>query len=805
MSITTRIKHSIKAGIVLSLFALSPMNAWADYISHKLTQGKLEITTEQGKVTLKALSQYAMEAHYQKKGMKQLPSYALAAPEQWVAAELEDKGGMLEFSAEGIKVQVQKAPFKLRYLAQGKLLLEEEVGFFAYDSIRGFRFQLQQQEKLLGGGERVLGMDRRGQRFPLYNRADYGYETQSSQMYYGLPMVMSSNKYMLLFDNSASGFMDLGKTEADVMQFEASAGRTAYVVVAGESYPKLVSHYSDISGKQPLPPRWALGNYASRFGYRSQQQVLDVVDRFIRDDIPLDALVLDLYWFGADIKGHMGNLAWDKNAFPEPEKMIQTLKSKGVDTVVITEPFVLSTSSKWQDAVQNNAMATNLAGAPKRFDFYFGNTGLVDVFNAQGRDWFNQSYQRLFDQGISGWWGDLGEPEVHPADTIHTLDSGEKVTADEIHNVYGHQWAKMLYQKQLQMAPEQRPFIMMRAGFAGSQRYGMIPWTGDVNRSWGGLQPQVELALQMGLMGLGYMHSDLGGFAGGEEFDAELYIRWLQYGVFQPVYRPHAQEHIAPEPIFHDKQVKDIVREFIKLRYQLLPYNYSLVYENHTQGLPMMRPLFFEDETNSALMDNSVSYLWGHSFLVTPVVQAGAKTVTVDLPKGVWFDYWSDAAYQGGREIKLATSLDTLPVLVRAGAFVPMAPATQSTKEYDGKQLTLHYYADASVTEAKGQMYEDDGNTHDAVAKKQYQLLTFSSEQRANHLSLKLKRKGPGYAGMPKRRDVTLMIHNWSQMPTEIKVGGKILEQQDYSWQQEQKLLTLALDWQQVSINVDIK
>lgn len=805
MPITNSIKRTAKTSLLLSLFALAPMGVWADYISHNFAQGKLEITTEQGKVTLKALSQNSIEAHYQKQGVKQLPSYALAQPQQWVAAQLQDKGETLELSAEGIVVEVQKAPFKLRYFSGGKLLLEEEAGFFAHDTIRGFRFQLQEQEKLLGGGARVLGMDRRGQRFPLYNRAHYGYETESSQMYYSLPVVMSSNKYMLLFDNSASGFMDLGKSEQEVMQFEASGGRTAYVVVAGDTYPKLVTHYTDITGKQPLPPRWALGNYASRFGYRNQQQVLDVVDGFIRDDIPLDALVFDLYWFGPDIKGHMGNLEWDKNAFPEPEKMIQTLKQKGVNTILITEPFVLTSSGKWQEAVAAKALAQNLAGQPKTFDFYFGNTGLVDVFNTQGQDWFNQNYQKLYQQGVTGWWGDLGEPEVHPADTIHTLDNGEKVTADEIHNVYGHQWAKMLYHKQLEMAPEQRPFIMMRAGFAGSQRYGMIPWTGDVNRSWGGLKPQVELGLQMGLMGLGYIHSDLGGFAGGETFDPELYIRWLQYGVFQPVYRPHAQEHIAPEPIFHDKQVKDIVREFIKLRYQLLPYNYTLAYQNHTLGLPMMRPLFFEDESNPQLMDNSQSYLWGDSFLVTPVTDAGVESVTVDLPQGVWFDYWSDKKYQGGKKQELATQLETLPVLVRAGAFIPMVAATQSTKAYDATNVTLHYYADVSVKQASGQMYEDDGATHDAVAKKQYQLLSFDAQQQGHALKLQLDQTGPGYQDMPANRNIELVIHNWQQIPTDIRLNGQSLDSQHYSWQQHSNLLTLKLDWQQKRLNLEVK
>ena len=204
---------------------------------------------------------------------------------------------------------------------------------------------------------------------------------------------------------------------------------------------------------------------------------------------------------------------------------------------------------------------------------------MVDVFDKQAQDWFWQYYQKLAEQGVTGWWGDLGEPEVHPGDALHNLN-GVKVKADTVHNVYGHQWAEMVYERLLKFQPETRPFVLMRSGFIGSQRYGMVPWTGDVSRSWGGFKPQVELALQMSLLGLSYIHSDLGGFAGDSPIDSELYIRWLQYGVFQPVYRPHAQENAKPEPIFHDKETKDILREYVKLRYRLMPYIYSLSIEN---------------------------------------------------------------------------------------------------------------------------------------------------------------------------------------------------------------------------------
>ncbi|MBE8168012.1 MAG: DUF5110 domain-containing protein, partial [Shewanella sp.] len=442
------------------------------------------------------------------------------------------------------------------------------------------------------------------------------------------------------------------------------------------------------------------------------------------------------------------------------------------------EPFILSTSKRWDEANNADALAKGLDGKVKTFDFYFGNTGLVDVFSNKGQDWFWSKYQPLLKQGVAGWWGDLGEPEVHPSDTVHTIDAMDgspQATADEVHNVYGHQWAKNLFDKLNQAQPDQRPMIMMRSGFVGSQRYGMIPWTGDVSRNWDGMKPQVELSLQMGLLGLGYTHSDLGGFAGGEKFDAQMYTRWLQYGAFQPVYRPHAQDNIAPEPVFHDEKTKDIVRKFIKLRYSLLPYNYTLAYENSMTGLPLMRPMMFANDTSKSF-DNASSYFWGDAFLVTPIVNPDVKTVDVDLPKGVWIDFFDETVYQGGKSIKLATQVDTLPVLVKAGSFVPMVEPVQSTIDYSTQNLTLHYYHDEGVKAASGKMFDDDGTNPNSIKKEQFELVTFNAQFKAEKLSITIDRQLNSYANAVKQRQLSLFIHNIDKKPKKMLVDGESVD-----------------------------
>ncbi|ARD42907.1 TIM-barrel domain-containing protein [Colwellia sp. PAMC 21821] len=806
--------------IALMLLTISWQGEARDYVAHQLSGNTLVINTDDGMVEINALNPSAFEVHYQPIGFKQLPSFAIDknSTKQNKYDEtltVVDSKKQLMLSSKTLVAIINKSPFSIRYTKpNGDYIAAEELGFFtqqpqivepkveeidkaiidtstlAVDNevvevadvnetqpiefTLGFRFKLQPQEKILGGGQRVLGMDRRGQKMPLYNRAHYGYETESSQMYYGLSAVMSSNKYIIVFDNSANGELDIAHDEADILQFSAIGGRTSYLIIAGDSYPKLIENLVDVTGKQPLPPRWSLGNIASRFGYHSEQEARAVVQKYHDEDFPLDAIVFDLYWFGPDIKGHMGNLNWDTKAFPTPVDMIKDFKAEGVNTIMITEPFILTSSSQWQSAVENSALMKNALGQPEKFDFYFGNTGLVDVFDEKSQDWFWQYYQQLAEQGVAGWWGDLGEPEVHPANGLHSLD-GANVTGDEVHNAYGHKWAEMVFKRLQKFQPETRPFILMRSGFIGSQRYGMVPWTGDVSRSWGGFKPQVELALQMSVLGLSYIHSDLGGFAGDGPIDKELYIRWLQYGVFQPVYRPHAQENAKPEPIFHDTKTKDILREYVKLRYQLMPYIYSLSIENSLTGMPIMRPMFFEDETKLSMIDEKDSYFYGDALLVAPVTEQGARRVEMNLPTGVWFNFWNDQRYLGNQKTTIAAPLNQTPVLVRGGAFIPMVEAVQSTKDYNTKNLTLHYYADASVKSSSAVMYNDDGKDPNSLANGDYETLTFNATQQDKNLSINLRQAGD-FSGIPASRQVSVVIHHYANTPVKIKVNNKAIK-----------------------------
>ena len=778
--------------LVLFLLLANLLIAQRTYKTSRSIPGGIEIDVSDGQYRIRVLNDHIVETSFIPLGEKyNMQSHAVVLKPQKTKREKFERENRIEFATPGIRVMVEKEPFKISYYYKQRLLVAERNGYVKTDSTEVLDFKITPGEVLYGGGERVLGMNRRGHRLQLYNRAHYGYETHSELMNYTMPLVISSNRYMLHFDNPETGFLDLDSKKDNSIRYETIGGRKTYQVVAADKWEKLMEAYTDLTGHQPMPPRWALGNFSSRFGYHSQEEVLKTAALYKKYEIPLDAIVIDIYWFGPEIKGSMGNLEFYKDSFPEPGKMIKSLKNEGVKTVLVTEPFILTSSKKWEEASKKGYLGKKADGTTYTYDFYFGHTGLIDIYNPEAKKWFWNIYKKFTEMGIAGWWGDLGEPEVHPSDLIHAVG-----TADQVHNIYGHDWARMIYEGFRKDFPGQRPFILMRAGYSGSQRFGLIPWSGDVNRSWGGLQAQPEIILQMGMQGIGYMHSDLGGFAGGDVFDPELYIRWLQYGTFQPVFRPHAQEHIPPEPVFHDEKTRALAKKAIELRYRLLPYNYTLAFENHTYGMPFSRPLLFEEPEKSQLFTYSNAFLWGKDLLIAPVLKKGLKKQEIYFPKtGNWFDFYSGAKYNGGISAPVKLTSDHIPVFVRGGAFIPMIAVVQSTDNYKTDYFQIHYYYDADTPKSRGYLYNDDGKTPEPVKKGLYEFISFWASNSSNVITIHLQQE-TGSRVIPQSKNIDLVIHGIS---APLSVSEK-----NHKWNPEEKTLTVKLHLKQ-SKDIQIK
>ncbi len=691
-----------------------------------------------------------------------------------VNMEVDD---FIRLSTGGIKVVYDKKDSRFSFYHKGRRLLQEHNGFVQNTEDDGYRvdFRITNTEMLMGGGSRALGMDRRGHRLELYNRAHYGYETRSDLINYTLPMVLSSRRYAIHFDNPTTGWLDLDSENDGTLGFEAFSGRQAFQIIASDTWEGIIDNYTQLTGRQPLPPRWALGSFSSRFGYRSQKEVLETITTYREKEIPVDAIIIDLYWFGQEVKGTMGNLKFDDETFPDPASMVEQLEDKGVKTVLITEPFILTTSGRWDEATESEVLAHDKHGQVAVYDFFFGETGLINILKPEARDWFWGIYKHLMETyGIHGWWGDLGEPEVHPDWVRHYGN----LKAREVHNIYGHNWAKLVFEGFKNDFPGKRAFNLMRAGYSGSQRYGIIPWTGDVNRTWGGLMPQPEISLQMGLQGLAYMHSDLGGFAG-DLVDDELYVRWMQYGVFQPVYRPHAQDDVPSEPVFRSEEAMNLSRKAIELRYRLMPYIYTAAFQNSQTGMPFMRPLFFEEPDNFEIHRVTGTYLFGDDILVAPVLRQGERRVEAHMPATAnWYDFYTGEKYKGGKQHWVTTHEDRIPTFVRGGAVVPLADLVQSTTDYSVEHITLKYFFDEGASEYTTMIYHDDGLTSESYENGLYELLNISIDtsvigNQNNQVSFTFETDRGSQFEEAGFSEITVHAKNISAVPKSAAINGE--------------------------------
>ena len=749
------------------------------YLSHVIGENKLLIQTSLGRYTVEFYNASIAEVNFTASDEQPVDtSHAVVLLPDGHSISFTENDEQLRFVRDSLRVEVKKSPFLLSFFKNDKLILSESKGYFQSREKKGFRFALTPDEKIYGAGFRTTPTNRRGYKYELYNQAVYAYNLNAPDLNFSVPFVISSNGYGLLFDNAQRGWLDLDVYRKNMMEFSSIGGKMSYFIIAEDNYDSLLFQYGKLTGFQPMPPRWALGNIQSKFGYRTQAETEAIVDTLIKAGYPLDAVVIDLFWFGLGKHNHfyMGDMEWYSKNWPDPQKMIHDFEKRGVKTILITEPFILEESKNFEPASKAGLMALNPEGNTYVIeDFWFGPGGLIDIFKPAARQWFWDKYKAQNEIGVAGWWGDLGEPEKHPAAMIHAAGA-----ADEVHNIYSHYWHKMLWDHYGREYPEVRPFNLNRAGFAGSQRYSVYPWSGDVSRDWNGLKAQPTAVLGMTLSGFSYMHSDLGGFARGVP-DEELYVRWLQYGVFNPVYRPHGDTNAPVEPVFYSNKARKILKEYINLRYRMLPYNYSLAWLNSIKGTPLTRPLFFEEPDNTEISETDDTYLWGSSLLVAPVFDKGLKNRRLYMPAGNWFDFVSDEKFSGGQWIEVPVTLDDIPVFVKGGSIIPMIDPIPNTEKYSSENLQVHYYFDKEVINSSFTMYDDDGITKNAYEKGRYELLKMKATLVDDFVLFSLARHTfSNYTGMPETRTIELVIHAIEEIPEIVRLEKTFVHLTDH-------------------------
>ncbi len=742
---------------------------------------ELVVKTENGQCVISVFSPTVFHVVRTKSPIKTLAVEAAISND---IKSVRDFGDKWVVCTDSLVLQITKSPLSFGfYNAKNMNLYAGDIRFFSNDSLVGTAYTLADDEKMAGGGERALPLNRRGTRLKMYNEPHWGYQWNEPVLNFSMPFFYSSNRYGLFFDSPSLGWADIGATVSDKFSYTAIAGEQGFYFIGECSYKAVQQSFALLTGKQPMPARWMLGNLQSRFGYKTQSETLNMADTMLTCGYPLDALIIDLYWFGkGPLDWKMGALEWNKTQWPQPKQMISTLADKGVKTILIAEPFILKSEPYFNVADSLNIFAKGADGKTGAInDFYFGPAGLLDLFCHEACNWFWQRYNDRIKEGIAGWWGDLGEPERHPSFLIH-----QNGMADAVHNIYGHYWSKMLSDKYRTNYPATRLFHLNRSGFAGSQRYNVFPWSGDVGRGWGGLKAQLPIMQTMSFSCIPYIHSDLGGFAAGVK-DEELYTRWLQMGVFNPIFRPHG-ESIPSEPVYFTDATQNIVREFIKLRYRMIPYNYTLAYNQATEGKPLVRPVMWETN-HSADFDNMNQYFWGDNLLVAPDVQQGTQIMPVYLPNGVWYNFFDGTRYAGGDTVFVKESVDRLPVFARGGSMIALSNHVGTMDGYKSDGFTIHYYVGCNNEVVKQFVYEDDGKDANAVARKKYELITITATNKNGKITVALQSKGERFA--PKNgRKITVVVHDAISADLQSTDAVRILPYIDYVVQPKVKNTT---------------
>ncbi len=550
-------------------------------------------------------------------------------------------------------------------------------------------FSMRAGERLCGLGEQASRIDLRGDAVTLWNTDPGGsWGPGRNPLYLGIPVVLSTHDdggVLAFYENSTHATFELGAlpeiaqgpapVETATVRFAGGVLRR-YLMVGEPSH--LLDRYTELTGRPALPPRWALGYHQSRWGYKNEADVRAITDGFAKLGIPLSAVHLDIdYMRGFRV------FTVDPHRFPDLGRLTSDARSTGTRVVTIVDAGVKIDPDYdvYREGRDQHRFCTDPNGHVAEGVVWPGRSAFPDFTDAGTRSWWAGKYRTLTDAGVAGIWHDMNEPTsialrgdpTLPLSTRHHFD-GRGGDHAEGHNLYGLLMNRAGHEGLRQARDGSRPFIVSRSGWAGMQRYAWN-WTGDVASTWVSMRQQVATVVGLGLSGVPYSGSDIGGFSGVP--DDELYLRWMQMSVFMPYCRTHSVRGVPPrEPWCFGDETRHIVAGWIRFRYRLLPYLYTLAHEATTSGAPLIRPLWWTGpgEPNPAVaagLDGDDAFLLGDALLVAPVVEAGARRRTVPSPPGTWRSVWANGGVAADADA-FDSPLERIPVLARAGSIVPL-------------------------------------------------------------------------------------------------------------------------------------
>jgi alpha-glucosidase len=614
----------------------------------------------------------------------------------------------------------------IHFCTPNDLVLRSERSPKRIGSIWQSTAQLRGDEHIYGMGERAAPLNLVGCYLRSWNTDPGGsYTTGKDPLYICTPVFLalgSTGVYLMYFENSNPATFDF----QPLSTIEFSSGALRYYLAAG-SLEEVLKGYTELTGRPPLPPRWALGYHQSRWGYQSESDVREIAKGFQDHQLPISAIHLDIdYMDGYRV------FTIDHARFPDLRQLSDDFRSQGVNLVTIIDPAVKRDTGYpvYRDGLQEDVFCKTPSKKVLHGVVWPGWAAFPDFTNPRTRIWWGELYSHLLDKGISGFWHDMNEPAAFsawgdtslPHDTKHNLD-GRTGNHLEAHNLYGLLMNKAGYEGIKKLRPDKRPWVFSRSGWAGLQRYAWN-WTGDVASTWEALSQTLITIIGLSLSGHYFSGSDIGGFSGNPS--AELYLRWFQMSSFHPFFRTHSAIGTERrEPWVFGEPYTSIIKKYLSLRYRLIPYIYTLSAQSHQEGIPLILPIFWEYPEWAAAWDIDNQFLLGSDILIAPVLQPDCISRDVILPPGEWYLLWDDTCLKGPSTTKIQVSLERIPILIRAGSILPL--------DVNGA-LELHIFPGADF-HASGRLYSDSGEGYDLWRVDQFECYRLNSDLKLTQLS----------------------------------------------------------------------
>ena len=688
--------------------------------------------------------------------------------------DFKEDAKSITISLKELVVRISKSPVRISFETPGGEIINQDDPSKGMavdgDQVRVWK-SMPEKELYYGFGEKTGMLERRGLAMSNWNSDIPAYTPGTDPVYQSIPFFLGMKEgkfYGIFFDNTYRTTFDMGKESDNYYSFGADNGAIDYYFFYGPSPKKVIERFTELTGRMNLPPKWALGYQQCRWSYYPESKVRDIAANFRKRGIPCDVIYLDI-----DYMDGFRCFTWNKENFPNPKKMVADLAKDGFKIVTIIDPGIKNDTAYWvyKEGSKGNHFVRNADSSVFIGPVWPGNCAFPDFANSSARTWWGGLYKDLVNTGIRGFWNDMNEPSVFdiptktfPLDARHDVD-GAVATHAEIHNVYGMEMARGTYEGLRRLTPNERPFVLTRAGYAGTQRYSAA-WTGDNASTWEHLAMAIPMCLNFGLSGQPFVGPDIGGFIGTPT--GEMYTRWLQYGVFLPLCRSHSvRGSIDKEPWAYGEQYEKINKKFIELRYQLMPFLYTEFYKASTSGVPIMRPLMMEFPEDKTTYRIDTQFMVGENILVSPVVEPGSTSRWMYLPAGEWYDFWTRKKTDGGKWMQAEAPLDRLPVFVRAGAVIPMQQVVQYSDQAPADPLTYEIFPS---TEAKGICYEDDGNGFEYTSGK-YRKVEIKAEVKNGVVSV-VRSAAEGSYGIP-NSSIVFSINGTKQKPAAVSLRGK--------------------------------